>query len=98
MVALGVADEVDCWRHLEAASSERLAMKCGTCGTVCSSRGSEVLRISLEASRFKLMENDSPSLNNEKRYLNAAGEYHGGTRVKESIETASSESESERKR
>ena len=35
VVALGVADEVDCWGHLEAASSENLAMRCGNGRTVC---------------------------------------------------------------
>ena len=49
--------------------------------------------MSLEASRFELIENDSRSHNNEKRYLKAAGEYHGGTRVKESTERESSEFE-----
>ena len=39
VVALGVADEVDCCRHLEAASGDGLAMRCGTCGTACSSIG-----------------------------------------------------------
>lgn len=66
VVALGVADEVDRWGHLEAASGDGLRMRVENGGTVCFKywaarfllRGSKY-RISLEASRFKLIENDT---------------------------------------